>query len=138
MIRVALIIIANKNQQVLLQHRDENAPTNPNKWGIWGGGIEKEETSTQAAVRELKEELDINVEAKKLEPFKVYRDRYFGDDWEGSIFLLQDNGEFDYRLVEGDDFRFCSMKECQKMDVDPVASRILQDYFSKLTEGSLR
>jgi len=71
MIQVALAIISNKDNEVLLQHRDNNAPTNPNKWGLWGGRIEKDETPLEAVVRELKEELNIDVNKDSLTPFNT-------------------------------------------------------------------
>ena len=60
------VVLFNHNR-ILLQLRDNNPKTlNPNKWGIFGGGIEKGEAPEEAAIRELKEELELNLE--KLEP----------------------------------------------------------------------
>ena len=55
-----IILVAN-NRSVLLQHRDKNNKWNQNSWSEFGGQIEKGETPKQAAKRELKEELGINV-----------------------------------------------------------------------------
>ncbi len=51
-------ILRNKEGKILFQLRDKNG-RNPNKWGIFGGGIKKNETPEQAVIRELKEELGI-------------------------------------------------------------------------------
>lgn len=131
MIQVALAIISNKDNEVLLQHRDNNAPTNPNKWGLWGGRIEESETPLQAVIRELKEELDIDVSENSLTLFNTYKAQRFGDDWEGYVFHLQDENNFKYNLQEGDDLKFISVEEAQTLDIDPIARPIVLEYFEK-------
>lgn len=44
---------------VLLQERDEHAPSWPNKWCLVGGGVEEGESPETAAYRELIEETGI-------------------------------------------------------------------------------
>jgi 8-oxo-dGTP diphosphatase len=39
-----------------MQERDENAPVDPEKWRLLGGGVEPHEAPFDAAVRELAEE----------------------------------------------------------------------------------
>jgi 8-oxo-dGTP pyrophosphatase MutT (NUDIX family) len=41
---------------VLLQERDEQAPVDPERWSLVGGGVEDGESDAEAAVRELEEE----------------------------------------------------------------------------------
>lgn len=120
----ALALIKNKEGHILLQHRDGNAPTNPNVWGLWGGEIDPGETSVQAAIRELKEELDINVEASQLHFFKKQVD----ENWEADVFLLKDEGGFVYHLQEGDDLKFFAPEELMDLKTDSRAHAILEDY----------
>jgi|GEM_PF-5261946 len=56
---VACIFI--KGDTFLLQHRDQNAPYDPNTWGFFGGHIEDGETPEQALRREIQEELQIEI-----------------------------------------------------------------------------
>ncbi|MBS3071839.1 NUDIX domain-containing protein [Candidatus Pacearchaeota archaeon] len=53
-------ILKNRKGKILFQLRDENGK-NPNKWGIFGGGIKKNETPNKALLREVKEELSIQI-----------------------------------------------------------------------------
>lgn len=134
MIQVALAIISNKYNEVLLRHRDSNAPTNPNKWGLWGGRIEEGETPLQAIIRELKEELDIEVNATSLAFFNTYKEYRFGDEWEAHVFHLQDRGNLRYTLQEGDDFKFASSEIINLLDMDSVARMIVLEYLQNLHE----
>jgi len=61
---VAAVILDDKNQ-VLLQKRGKKAKNEVGKWKLPGGQIEYGENSVRALKRELKEELDVEVEIKK-------------------------------------------------------------------------
>jgi 8-oxo-dGTP diphosphatase len=65
MIKTAGAIII-KEDKFLMQYRDDKAPNYPNTWSIFGGCIEKEETPSQALVRELKEELGISIKESEI------------------------------------------------------------------------
>ena len=63
--------IVNSDNQMLVTQR------NPNKkagglWEFTGGGVLAGETTRQAAVREVKEELGVSLEETELERFEVY------------------------------------------------------------------
>jgi len=47
--------------------RDGNTTNSPNTWDCFGGAIEDSETITEALERELKEELNIEVQGKDME-----------------------------------------------------------------------
>jgi 8-oxo-dGTP pyrophosphatase MutT (NUDIX family) len=65
--------------KVLLHERDEYAPVNPKKWGLFGGGNEDEDGGDPITTlrRELREELGIAVEPNRIVPLCEYlgRDR---------------------------------------------------------------
>ena len=60
-------IIERKDKKILFQLRDNkpNIP-HPNQWSIFGGGINKREDPKDAAVRELKEELNLKLNKSNL------------------------------------------------------------------------
>ena len=63
------IILVNSERKVLLQLRDKTENYYPDCWTLPGGKIEEDESPEQAIVREVKEELDLNLSNPKL--FKV-------------------------------------------------------------------
>jgi len=63
---VAVGIIVNRNKQILLAKRPEHLHQG-GKWEFPGGKVEQNETVTQALIRELKEEVALNVHSS--EPF---------------------------------------------------------------------
>jgi 8-oxo-dGTP diphosphatase len=128
MIRTASAIITNKDNQVLLQHRDNNARNFPNTWALWGGAIEEGETPIGAMIRELHEELNIVVAEDELTFFKMYENK--DNEKERHIFLLKDLGAFAYNLQEGDDLRFFSQNEIADLNIVPMVGKILTEYFA--------
>ena len=102
------IIIQREDKKILFQLRD-NKPDipNPNKWGIFGGGIEKNETPKQAAIRELKEELGLSISSKDLKliaKVNLLFKRYF-------IFKLRINSNKKLIQKEGASMGFFSRKQ---------------------------
>lgn len=56
---VACVLI--KDGKFVLQHRDNNTTYYPNTWGFFGGHIEGGEKPEDAVVREIKEELGLDI-----------------------------------------------------------------------------
>lgn len=72
---ISIVLLEHKNKQISLQLRDDFAHIrSPNQWGIFGGGVEEGEGKLTAAIREVKEELLIECDPKKvtlIESFEV-------------------------------------------------------------------
>ena len=61
------ILIQDLDGRMLFQLRDNNPNiSHPNRWGLFGGGINFKEEAIDAAIRELKEELDLDVKKDRL------------------------------------------------------------------------
>ena len=62
MIQIAGVFIEDDAGQLVLQLRDD-IPTisHPSHWSIWGGRVEEGESPIEAAAREVREELTLNV-----------------------------------------------------------------------------
>jgi len=63
---IANIILYDKDNRFLLQHRDEDADDNPDRWGFFGGHKENNETPLDTLRREACEELGYAVRDPKL------------------------------------------------------------------------
>ena len=66
-------IIINEKNEYLFQLRDNKKNIfYPLHWGVFGGGIEKEENEISALSREISEELTINIKEKDLKYFTSF------------------------------------------------------------------
>ena len=126
--KASTIIILDKNDHILLQHRDAGAPTHPNMWGLWGGELEAGESFAEAAIREIGEELGIRVQASDLSQFGRYLEE------EGTkevlVFVLRDTGAFTYVLGEGDGMQFFNREELKDLPLVPTTRQATTDYYT--------
>lgn len=65
---VATFII-NDKKQVLLQKRSANKRFNPNKWALCAGHVDANESLETAALREIKEEVGLDISIDNLQSF---------------------------------------------------------------------
>ena len=61
-----------KTKEVLLHKRDDKTDVNPNKWGFFGGSSEGDETPVQTFIREMQEELGIELVESEIIPLCDY------------------------------------------------------------------
>lgn len=67
-------LVLNSKKQILLGQRSENKKRNPLKWETTQGSVKSGENSKEAAVRELKEELGINISKDSLNYVQTLKD----------------------------------------------------------------
>lgn len=73
---IAAIFVLNDTGGMVLQLRDDKLGiANPNRWGMFGGRIEDGETWTEAAAREVSEELTLPATAADLTWFGAFQVR---------------------------------------------------------------
>lgn len=111
-----------EKRAVLLQHRDAKAPTNPNKWALFGGVGEADETPEQCLRRELKEELGYDFSDTLFEPLHDYvvehlkMRRYV-------FFAVVDFEKEACALNEGQGFEWVALTDALKLDLSGAATR---------------
>lgn len=77
----SVVVLPVKEEKVLLQLRDEHAPTDPEEWAFFGGGMEKDESPIEAVRREAFEEIRLRVEdpllfCKRKQPHPYFLTEY--------------------------------------------------------------
>lgn len=105
-------ILERDDGKILFQLRDNNPNIfNPNKWSLFGGGIEKGESPKEALIRELHEELGLIIKKSEIKnplTINLIAKRNY-------IFRVKFNeGKEKISLQEGQKFEFLSVKELLK------------------------
>ncbi len=101
-------ILNNRKGKILFQLRDGKG-RNPNKWSIFGGGINKNELSIDALIREIKEELKIQISKSDIiKHYKIPIINYHIFE----VYLKSNPKKSD--LKEGKDMKFMTREEFLK------------------------
>lgn len=107
--QVADIVFTNKNKVLLVQQRKQSA------FGLWsypGGRVEENETLEEAIIREVKEELNTNI--NKLKPFKTYELTTSQGPLDINTFIGNIDGEISLNKDELIDYRWFSLEMLEK------------------------
>lgn len=128
--KAALAIIQNRQGKFLLQHKDKDAPNNPNTWCLFGGGIEYGETAKEAISRELQEELRLEITKPKLLHHVLDKEAqieryFFMVSIDTKIEILKAN------LQEGDDVGYFSVADMSKLKINHAHYKIITNFSSK-------
>jgi len=115
-----LLLLVNSNSQILLQHRDDDAPAYPGQWGLFGGAVEPGETVRQAMLREAMEELRYDAKNAQLafvcqgfnEALKRPIERHYFMDHFDTAQMLE--------LNEGQAMEWFTFAEMQTLDLAPM------------------
>ncbi|MBD8388690.1 NUDIX domain-containing protein [Dysgonomonas sp. BGC7] len=84
-------LVVTKNNQLLLAYSN-----NKNAWYLPGGKVDKGETSKDALIREIQEELNIDLQPDKIEEYKHISAPAYGESPE----LIMEQDTFRYNLTE--------------------------------------
>jgi 8-oxo-dGTP diphosphatase len=79
-IEISQVLLFDRNRRLVVYLRDDNPDIPfPNHWDLFGGDLEGDENPEQAVVREVKEE--VGVELERWEFFRIY------DCTQGDVYL---------------------------------------------------
>lgn len=123
--RIIVVAVINEEGKLLMQQRAKTVETNPEKWDVsTAGHISAGQTSIEAAVRELSEEVGMNVNENELKYILTYTNSKVRDE------SYIDNQYFDFYIVKRDNIdienikvqesevqqvKLCSLEEVQEM-----------------------
>jgi|SRR3989338_7368352 len=122
------IILYNGNR-ILMQHRDDKKEISyPDHWGMFGGHAEDGEEPEDCLIRELKEELELEIESPKmLDSFDcpdTGRTEYIF-----SYEIGMNTGNL--QLNEGQEMAFLSVEEMRKKRIVPWHLPVIKKFFWK-------
>lgn len=116
-------VILESADGVALQLRDDI-----NRWGIFGGLVENGEDPKQTAVREIGEELTIELDSERLDLLKVFE----GPRYTSYLFHYRLNTELDVAvLTEGIKFEIKSRRGLSPEEVVPWHWVMLKWYWDQ-------
>jgi 8-oxo-dGTP pyrophosphatase MutT (NUDIX family) len=120
--QIALIGLVDQRGWLLMQERDENAPVDPEKWGLLGGGVEPLEAPFDAAVRELAEESGLTNHDLQLLGTHVLPCAIDGEQDHVSLFGAQTSAtDADIRCGEGRQIVFVAPHAIPDLDLSHLA-----------------
>ena len=125
--RIVVIAIIDKSGNLLMQQRSIKKKTNPEKWDISvAGHVSSGQTSIQAAIREVKEEVGIDINEEELKFICTYKSG-------GKLFNNYiANHINDFYIVRRDkiDLDKIQMQEDEVQDIKLCDKRTIQDIIS--------
>ncbi len=126
---VAHIWIYNKEGQVLLQLRAKNKKSYPGLWDISAAGhVDAGETVIEAATRETKEEIGLDIDRKKLEGIFIKKNSCLNSVGNRQnnefqyVYLYNWNGEINNLIMQKEE-----LDELAFMNIDDFAKEVEDD-----------
>lgn len=118
-------------KSVLLHKRDANTKINPNQWAFFGGLNEGKETPRQTFVRELKEELGIEIPEEKVIPLCDYLNEEL-KTYRYVFFTESDLEKSQMHLTEGEGFDWILLNKVFDIDLTEKTERDLKTFLNYL------
>jgi 8-oxo-dGTP diphosphatase len=133
---IAAIILENEKGEFLLALRDNKSwiPF-PNHWDLIGGHVEEGETQEEALVREVKEELDIDLRDYTF--FKKF-ECLTGDAYENIKYIYRGKINIpieEITLLEGQRAQYFSKEEIPGLKFANIIKSVMMDYINHLESG---
>jgi 8-oxo-dGTP pyrophosphatase MutT (NUDIX family) len=120
-------LIINEANEILILKRGSTAPWMPNKWSLCGGIIDKNETKKYAIIREIKEELNLEVDIKDILPYNELYDKE--ENYYLTCYKIK-TSNIDITLdAQNDEFEWVNYKNFINFDYVPHTKEFIQNYF---------
>jgi len=134
---VVIGVLLSEGKILLTQRSDSSLEGETSFRGFWqfpGGGVEFGEDPEYSVVRELKEELGVNVSVVSFLPHIYTSVR---KNWQGifMVYICKMRSLKEQKIVlndEATEYRWCSLSEIRKMSTFPLTSEIAEASFLQL------
>lgn len=129
MLNATAVIIVNEQKEVLLQKRSDNG-----LWGLPGGLLELNETIADAAIREVKEETNLDIKLVKFigcftNPFMRWRKKDFAKVFSFAFTGKVIDGELKINDSESTELKYFRLEELPKLhSIDNI--QIIEAYYN--------
>lgn len=119
-------------QSVLLHLRDGQAKVNPNKWAFFGGLSEENETPKQTFVREIKEELNIEIHEDDVIELCDYLNEEL-QTYRNVFYVVSDLDLNQMKLGEGAGFDWVPLEHLFEKDLTDKTEKDLRFFLEKIS-----
>lgn len=134
----AVSIILDEKNRILLQKKDSGYHFGPNRWSLFGGMIEEGEDAKKTIIREIKEEIGLEITEYDIHFLKDYV--YEGILGKKSvkidhkIFILKFDGNLKkIRLGEGVGFALFEKQEMKDLNLVEPTKNMLEMFYENNT-----
>ena len=110
-----VVFIINDKSQILLEKRSSNKRFHPNKWALCAGLVISGESIEEGAIREIKEELGIEVRVDELKKVNTVKN----ENSFTTFFCLKNNLDEKDFIIQEDE-----LSEVKWFDIEEVIERI--------------
>lgn len=126
--QVSTALLFDGNNKLLIYLRDDKPEISfPGYWDLFGGRVEAEETPEQALVRELKEELNIDIE--KYELYKTFESPTEANPNVKFVYVVKIEAAAEsLTLYEGQYLKAIDLYDYEKYRFANILAQILNDY----------
>jgi len=126
--RGSSIIFINSQREILLFLRDDipHIPF-PNIWDLPGGHVEPDETPEECIVREMKEEMGLDIKDYQLFSVIEFDDRIEYTFWQKANLDLDK-----IELTEGQCLKWFTENEAKSTELASGFNQIVEDFFKEL------
>lgn len=125
--------IQNSKGEFLIQKRTPNKNFFPNMWSQTGGGVDEGETTFQAALRECKEELGIDIDTKNMELIMSFKRKFdFVDVW-----LVKQDFDISSLVLQEEevsDAKWATVDEIRELMKEGKLAKSIEIYFDMFLE----
>jgi 8-oxo-dGTP diphosphatase len=128
---VSVLILYGPDGKILLQHRTKDAPTYPDYWALFGGGIEEGESAEQAIKRESIEELGYELTSPSF--YKILRIHYRENEYALHVYSERYNGG-ELVLGEGQAMGWYTVQETERLLIDDHVRLLIQEFVDTLSD----
>ncbi len=123
----ASIVFVNDREEVLLFLRDNDPKIPyPNTWDVPGGHVEDGETPEECIIREMKEEMDLD-----LQDFEFFSEQEFSDRIEYTYWARAQFAIDEIDLREGQRLQWFTWSQVRRTELAYGFNQILKEFFCR-------